>query len=126
MQRILVPVIAAAILAGAAAPALAQGSRLSDWRPLADRQDEVARRIADGVASGALSDASAHDLSDQFKGLLNLESDYRKTGLTLYQREDLQARYDTLMERLRADAQGPDSGFYPAGHEPPLRAQQGQ
>jgi hypothetical protein len=114
MKRILACALAAAALAGAVAPASAQGPRPSDWQPLSQRQDDVARRIDNGVASGALTDLQARDLRDQFQGLLNLEDDYAKTGLTLHQREDLQARYDTLAARLRVDTQSEDRVYLPA------------
>jgi hypothetical protein len=115
MKRSLICILAVATLAGAAAPAFAQGPRPSDWAPLSERQDDVARRIDDGVASGALTDLQARDLRAQFKGLLNLEDTYRKTGLTLDQRKDLQARYDTLALRLRVDSGPVDPTVYPAG-----------
>jgi len=105
MTRILVALTAAASLAGAAAPALAQTlstqAAPESWKPLPQRQDQVAAQIADGVESGALSELQARDLRDQFKGLLNLEDDYSKTGLTAAQRADLQARYDTLEARIQ-------------------------
>jgi hypothetical protein len=118
MKRILISLLAAGALVGAVSPAIAQGPWPSDWRPLAERQDDIARRIDNGVASGALTDLQARDLRDQFKGLLKLEDDYRKTGLTLDQRKDLQARYDTLALRLRVDAAPADGvparAYYPA------------
>ena len=76
--------------------------------------------IDNGVASGRLTDLQAKDLRDQFKGLLKLEDDYRKTGLTLKQREDLQARYDTLSIRLRVDIETAGGATYlPAGTPDP-------
>jgi hypothetical protein len=104
MKRILLSVIATAAIAGAAVPALAQGPRPADWQPLSQRADNIDQRITAGEASGALSGLAAHDLRDQFKALIKLEDDYRKTGLTLHQREDLQARYDTLSMRIRANS----------------------
>ena len=112
MKRILLSILAAATLGGAVAPALAQGPRPADWQPLAQRQADVDRRIELGEASGALSTLQARDLRDQFKGLLNLEAQYRETGLTLNQRADLQARYDTLDHRIRVNS---DPVSYPAG-----------
>jgi len=119
MIRTITALAVAAGLAGAALPAFAQttigaqtsiGARASigpapaSWKPLAQRQDEVAAQLADGVNSGALSDLQARDLRDQFKGLLNLEDDYAKTGLTQGQQADLQARYDTLEARIQVES----------------------
>ena len=105
MRNAIVILVAAASLAGAAAPAVAQTLTSqpapASWKPLNLRQDEVAAQIAGGVESGALSDPTARGLRDQFKGLLNLEDDYRKTGFTAAQQADLQARYDTLQARIQ-------------------------
>ena len=119
MIRTLIPFALAASLAGVS-PALAQTSTTTvvttppapaagqpapaTWKPLSQRQDEVAAQIAAGVHSGALSDPIAHGLRDQFKGLLDLEDQYRKTGLTPAQQADLQARYDTLQARIQVDS----------------------
>jgi hypothetical protein len=107
MIRTLLPLALAAGLAAGAAPVLAQTlttqAAPASWKPLNQRQDDVAAAIANGVDSGALSDATADGLRDQFKGLLNLEDQYRKTGLTPAQQADLQARYDTLEARIQVD-----------------------
>jgi TolA-binding protein len=122
MKRILTGVLAAAAMAAVAAPALAQGTRPADGFALSERQDDIARRIDTGVASGSLTDLQAADLRDQFKGLLDLQDQYRKSGLTLYQREDLQARYDTLSERLKADTDPGTSVYRPATASDAARA----
>lgn len=106
MKRIVLSMIVAGAIVGAAVPALAQGSRPSDWQPLSARAAEVSARIEAGVDSGGLSDLAARDLRDQFKGLLKLEDTYRETGLTLNQRADLQARYDTLVARIKVNSAG--------------------
>lgn len=114
-MRPLLPLALAASLAATAFPAFAQSAGQSadvlttrsppaSWKSLEQRQDEVAAQIANGVESGALSDPTAHGLRDQFKGLLDLEDQYRKTGLTPAQMADLQARYDTLQARIQVDS----------------------
>ncbi len=84
MIRTVLALVVSASLAGAAAPALCQSLSTqpapASWKPLPQRQDQVAAQIADGVASGALSDLQARALRDQFKGLLDLEDQYSKTG----------------------------------------------
>ena len=108
MIRTVLALTAAACLTGAAVPALAQTLSTepapASWKPLPQRQDQVAAQIADGVDSGALSDLQARALRDQFKGLLDLEDQYSKTGLTAAQRADLQARYDTLEARIQVES----------------------
>jgi hypothetical protein len=108
MIRTVLAFAAAASLAAAAVPAVAQNLSTqpppASWKPLPQRQDQVAAQIADGVDKGTLSELQARDLRDQFKGLLNLEDDYRKSGLTAAQQADLQARYDTLEARIQVES----------------------
>ena len=107
-MRTLTSALIAVALAAAAVPAAAQTlssqAAPASWKPLNQRQDDVAAAIANGVDRGALSDATAQGLRDQFKGLLNLEDTYRKTGLTPAQQADLQARYDTLEARIQVES----------------------
>jgi hypothetical protein len=109
-MRIFSPTLMAVVLASAALPVVAQPtvvtalSAPASWKPLAERQDQVAEQLTAGVATGALSDRQADELRDQFKGLLHLEDQYRKTGLTPAQQADLQARYDTLEARIQVNS----------------------
>jgi hypothetical protein len=100
--------LTALTLASLAVPASAQAvstqAAPASWKPLPQRQDQVAAEIADGVDKGTLSDLQARDLRDQFKGLLDLEDQYSKTGLTPGQQADLQARYDTLEARIQVNS----------------------
>jgi hypothetical protein len=108
MIRILIPLTLAASLAAVSVPATAQSlttqSAPASWKPLPQRQDDVAQQIALGVDSHRLSDAQAHALRDQFKGLLNLEDEYRKSGMTPAQQADLEARYDTMEARIQVES----------------------
>ena len=101
MKRIVLSLVAAASLAGAAAPAFAQGPRPSDWQPLAERADNIERRIDEGVRTGQLTGREARGLHEQFHSLLRLEDRYRRDGMTLREREELQRRYDALSARVR-------------------------
>ena len=103
MKRLVLSLIAAASLAGAAVPAFAQGPRPSDWQPLAERQDQIEHRIDDGVRSGQLTRREARSLRDQFHSLLRLEDRYRHDGMTPRERADLERRYDALADRVRFD-----------------------
>ena len=104
MKRPLQSLAIAAGVVATALPVLAQTSAPASWKPLNIREDQVAAEIANGVDSGRLSDLQARDLRNQFKGLLNLEDEYRKTGLTPDQRADLEARYDTLEARIQVES----------------------
>jgi hypothetical protein len=101
MKRIVLSLVAAASLAGAAVPAFAQGPRPSDWQPLSQRQDNIERRIDQGVRSGALTRREARGLEGEFHSLLRLEDRYRRDGLNMRERADLQRRYDALAARVR-------------------------
>lgn len=103
MKKLVFGLLAAASI-GLALPAVAQQSPPASWKPLNERQDQVAEEIANGVDSGRLTDLQARDLRNQFKGLLDLEDTYRKTGLTNDQRADLEARYDTLEARIQVNS----------------------
>jgi len=101
MKRVVLSLIAAASLAGAAVPAFAQGPRPSDWQPLAQRQDNIERRIDQGERSGQLTRREARRLHAEFGSLLRLEDRYRRNGLNFREREDLQRRYDALSAQVR-------------------------
>jgi hypothetical protein len=108
MKRVILSLIAAASLAGAAVPAFAQGPRPGDWQPLAQRQDNIEHRIDDGMRSGQLTRREARGLRDQFHDLLRLEERYRRDGMTPRERADLERRYDALSERVRFDRHNDD------------------
>lgn len=101
MKRIVLSLMAAASLAAVAAPAFAQGPRPSDWQPLSQRQDNIERRIDEGMRSGQLTRREARGLHEQFRSLLRLEERYRRDGLNPRERADLERRYDVLSDRVR-------------------------
>jgi Ni/Co efflux regulator RcnB len=103
MKRVVLSLIAAASLAGAAVPAFAQGPRPGDWVPLAQRQDNIEQRIDQGQRSGQLTRREARSLHEQFNSLLRLETRYRRDGLNRRERADLERRYDALASRVRFD-----------------------
>jgi hypothetical protein len=133
MKRILLSVIAACALAGAAVPAFAQGYRSNegyrsndgyrsseryrsnDWQPLSMRQNKIEQRIDQGLASGQLTRREARGLRNEFDGLLRLEARYRADGLSYNERTDLQRRYDTLATRVRFEKHDNQTQYYPAG-----------
>jgi hypothetical protein len=115
MKRAILTLVAAASLAGAAVPAFAQGFRPSDWQPLSQRQDQIERRIDDGVRSGQLTRFEARDLRNQFNNLLRLEARYERHGLTFDERTDLQRRYDALASRVRFEKHDDQTRYHPAG-----------
>ena len=92
--------LAAAI--GVAAPAAA-------WTSINARQANQFARIQLGVRNGALNAAEAARLRSQFYALNRLEQSYRRGGLTLRERQDLDRRFNTLSRRIytqKHDRQG--------------------
>ncbi|MEI9889586.1 MAG: hypothetical protein WDN45_02160 [Caulobacteraceae bacterium] len=115
MKQTLMTLVAVASLAGAAAPAFAQGPRPSDWQPLSARQVELDHRIDDGVRKGQLTRSEARSLRDQFNNLLRLEARYQRGGINYNERTDLQRRYDMLESRVRFEKRDDETRYHPAG-----------
>ena len=89
-----------AALSAAAVPAIADAQR---YQSINQRQDTQFRRIDQGVRSGALTRREADRLREQFAALNRLERRYRASnGLSRAERADLNARFDALSRRIRA------------------------
>lgn len=73
------------------------------WQSINARQDNLYRRIEQGVRSGQLSRPEAARLRSQFAALNRLEAQYRRSrpGLTIAERRDLDRRFDALSARIR-------------------------
>jgi hypothetical protein len=117
MKKTVLTLLAAASLAGAAAPAFAQGPRPSDWQPLTQRQDNLDRRIDQGMRSGQLTRREGRQLHREFNNLLRLEARYQRGGLNFRERADLQRRYDILSRRVRFEKHDDQSRYNPAGRD---------
>jgi len=117
MNKTILTLLAAASLAGAAAPAFAQGPRPSDWQPLAQRQDKIEQRIDQGMRSGQLTRREGRELRNQFHSLLRLEARYQRDGLNFRERADLQHRYDALSQRVRFEKHDDQTRYNPAGRD---------
>lgn len=116
MKKLIFGLLAAAAL-GAAVPASAQGPRPSDWQPLGQRQDNIERRIDQGMRSGELTRREGRQLHREFNYLLRLETRYRRDGLDFRERADLQRRYDALSARVRFEKHDDQSRYNPAGRD---------
>ena len=114
MKRVLLSIAAASALAAASAPAFAQGPRPSDWQPLSARQGQIESRIDQGVRSGSLTRREAVGLRSEFNSLLRLEARYRRDGLNIRERADLQQRYDALAQRVRFEKNDAQDRYHPA------------
>lgn len=92
--------MAAAVSAlGFAAPAAAQS--YNGWQSINQRQAQLDQRIDVGVRNGSLTRAEANSLRSQFHGIAQLEARYRRGGLSQWERNDLDRRFDSLSQQIR-------------------------
>lgn len=89
-------IVAGLGIATAAVPASAQA-----WQGINARQAQLDHRINQGVRSGSLTRAEATRLRSDFRNLSRLEQRYRSNGLTRWERQDLNRRFDALSARVR-------------------------
>ena len=119
MNKLLRSLLAATALAGAVPAAAgaatlnaridAQGAHLylaqyngPTWISINQRQANLDARIDDGIRNHRISPAEAASLRAQFRDIANLEAHYRYTGggLDDHERADLNARFDSLSNRI--------------------------
>ncbi len=95
MKKFIALALAAASIASQPAVADAQA-----WQSINVRQANQLSRIDQGVRSGALTRAEATRLRDQFAALNRLEQQYRRGGLNLRERQDLDRRFNDLSRKI--------------------------
>ena len=111
-KTLMIPVLAAttaAVALGAALPAAAQSyrhapvyeSRHDGWQSIHQRKYNLDRRIDQGVRNRQLSHREASRLQDELDSLVRLERQYMRGGLTRWERQDLDRRYDRLSAKVR-------------------------
>ncbi len=94
--------LTAAALSLAAAVTPVAASAQSGWRPIAQRQAVLDRRIDQGIRSGRLNRPEARRIQAELRQLDRLEDRYRRSnGLSASERRDLDRRYDALAARVR-------------------------
>jgi hypothetical protein len=101
MKRTLLTLLAASSLA-VAAPMVANAQ---PWQTMSDRQYSFMNRVDDGVRSGALTPSEADRIRADFDSLMRAERDYRRSspGLTTWELQDLDRRFDMLSDRLSTE-----------------------
>lgn len=82
-----------------AAPASAQS--YGGWQPINQRQAQLDHRIDQGVRNGDLTRREAATLRAEFNQIARIEADYRRNGLSNWERADLNRRFDNLSSRIR-------------------------
>ena len=113
MKKLLIPALAVAV-ASAALPAAAQNydrhgpsrghgyeQNYNGWNAISQRKHNLDRRIDRGVQSRQLSYREASRLRDELDSLVRLERSYMRGGLTRWERQDLDRRYDRLSAKVR-------------------------
>ena len=120
MKKMLVPALVLASVSAAALPAAAQNynnrpgynQNYGGWQSINVRQANLDRRIDVGVRNGQLSRREATRLRGEFNGLLRLEANYRRGGLTAWERSDLDRRFDRLSAQIRDERRDRDNRRY--------------
>ncbi|MNH53375.1 hypothetical protein D3C73_50640 [compost metagenome] len=113
MKKLLIPALAVAV-ASAALPAAAQSydrhgpsrghgyeQNYNGWNAIAQRKYNLDRRIDQGVRTRQLSSREASRLKGELNSLVRLERQYQQGGLTRWERQDLDRRYDRLSAKVR-------------------------
>ena len=97
MKKFLIPILAVSALTAAAAPAMA-----APWQNINQRQANLDRRIDVGVRNGQITRNEAYRLRTEFRGIVQLESRYRRSnGLQNWERNDLDRRFNALSAKIR-------------------------
>lgn len=71
------------------------------WVPVGQRVANLNVRIDQGVRNGSLTPPEAMRLRTQLRDLQGLEARYRRGGLTIAERADLDRRFDRLSAQVR-------------------------
>ncbi len=79
------------------------------WQSIAQRKYQLDRRIDVGIRNGQLSRREASRLQVQLNSLVRLERNYMRGGLTRWERNDLDRRYDRLAVQVRIERRDRDN-----------------
>ena len=79
------------------------------WESIAQRKYQLDRRIDVGIRNGQLSRREASRLQVQLNSLVRLERSYMRGGLTRWERNDLDRRYDRLAVQVRIERRDRDN-----------------
>ncbi|WP_425985567.1 hypothetical protein [Brevundimonas sp. TWP1-2-1b1] len=121
MRKLIVPAIVLAAVS-VAAPSFAQSysrpapphhgaqhAGYGAWQSINARQANLDRRIDQGVRNGQISRREATRLRGEFSSILRLEANYRRGGLTAWERTDLDRRFDRLSAQVRSERNDRDN-----------------
>ena len=80
------------------------------WQSINARQANLERRIMVGIRNGQLSRREATRLRADFRQIANLEARYRRGGLSAWERQDLDRRFDRLSAQIRQERRDNNNG----------------
>lgn len=117
MKTLMIPALVLASVSAVALPAAAQNynnrpgynQSYGGWQSINVRQANLDRRIDVGVRNGQISRREATRLRGEFNSLLRLEANYRRGGLTAWERSDLDRRFDRLSAQIRDERRDRDN-----------------
>ena len=78
------------------------------WQSINQRQANLERRIDQGVRYGSITRREAVNLRAEFNQIARLEATYRRGGLTQWERNDLDRRFDRLSAKIRYESRDRD------------------
>jgi hypothetical protein len=90
-----------ASLAAAIAFTTPMAANAAPWQNINQRQQQLDKRIDQGVRNGALNRNEASRLRVEFRQIAQLENRYHAGGLSMRERADLDRRFDALSAKIR-------------------------
>ena len=101
MKRVLLTLAAAS----AVLVSLPAAANAAPWQSINQRQANLDRPIDQGVRTGDLTRPEAVRLRSELRDLARLEQQYRRSGggLSAWERQDLDRRFDRLSNRIYAE-----------------------
>ncbi|MEP7008337.1 MAG: hypothetical protein ABI810_20325 [Sphingomonas bacterium] len=97
----MIKIVTAILAAGTMAVSLPTGAAAARWQSINQRQANLNLRIDVGVRDGSLTRNEASRLRTQFANIQRLEWRYRRNGLSNWERNDLDRRFDNLSARIK-------------------------
>ena len=107
-KKIIAPLLAVAAVS-VAVPAAAQhygpprggpAFHAPAWQSIAQRKVNLDRRIDRAAWNRAISPREANSLRAELNGIVRLETQYRRHGLTRWERQDIRERYQRIQSNL--------------------------
>jgi hypothetical protein len=116
MKTLILPLAAAMALTAGVASAQPYGYSnggydRGGWTPIERRLDRLDYRIDQGVRSGQLTRREADRLRNQFQDVARLEARYSRNGLSNWERQDLDRRFDQLSRQIRWERRDGDRRY---------------